>query len=94
MFSILVYQLEHVEVSFYLSYKCGFYSPITLIQSGQTNKQTNTQQLSFNNIDIVLGWFILNEIFFNCKLRTPPQKVRLYTNEKQSNLEILRNPKA
>ena len=27
---------------FYLKYKCGFYSPITSIQSGQTNTQTNT----------------------------------------------------
>ena len=50
--SILVYLLKHLEV--YLKYKCGFYSPISLIQSGQThtNKQTNTQQSSFNNIDI------------------------------------------
>ena len=37
----------------YLYYKCGFYSSISLIQSGKTNKQTNkhTQQLNFNNID-------------------------------------------
>ena len=43
-------------VSFNLKYKCGFYSPITLIQSGQTHKQTHkqTQQSSFNNIDIVV----------------------------------------
>ena len=31
-----------------------FYSLITIIQTGQTNKQTNTQQTSFNNIDICL----------------------------------------
>ena len=43
MFSILVYLLEHAEVSLYLNYKCGFYSPITLIQSGETNKQTKTR---------------------------------------------------
>ena len=27
-----------------------FYSPNTLIQTGQTNTHTNTQQSSFNNI--------------------------------------------
>ena len=51
-----VYLLQHVEVSLYLNFKCGFYSPITLIQSGQTtiktNKQTNTQLSSYNNIYI------------------------------------------
>ena len=43
----------------YLNYKCGFYSSISLIQSGQTNElantHTNTQQLSFINIDRLLG---------------------------------------
>ena len=32
-----------LEVCFYLTYKGGFYSPITLIQSEQTDKQTNKQ---------------------------------------------------
>ena len=40
------------ETKFYLNYKCGFYSPITLIQSGQTNTHTNKQQSSFNNINV------------------------------------------
>ena len=35
---------------FHLKYKCGFFSPITLIQSVQTNTQ-RTQQSSSNNID-------------------------------------------
>ena len=50
--STLVYLLLLLEISLYLNYKCGFYSSISLIQSGQTNthKHTNTQQLSFNNI--------------------------------------------
>ena len=41
-----------LEISLYLNYNCGFYSSISLIQSGQRNKQTNTQQLSLNNIDL------------------------------------------
>ena len=51
MFTILVYLLEHVKVSFYLKSKCGFYSTISLVQSGQTNKQTNkhTQLWSFDD---------------------------------------------
>ena len=43
-----------------------FYSPITLIQSGQTHKQThkhtNTQQSSFNNIDIYWNTLVLFEL--------------------------------
>ena len=38
-----------LEISLYPNYNCGFYSSISLIQSGQINK--HTQQLSFNNID-------------------------------------------
>ena len=46
-----------MEDGLYHKYKCGFFSSITLIQSGQTikhthkqtNKQTHTQQSSFNN---------------------------------------------
>ena len=33
-------------------FKYNFHFPITIIQSGQTNQQTNTQQSSFHNIDI------------------------------------------
>ena len=33
-------------------FKYSFHFPITIIQSGQTKQQTNTQQSSFNNIDI------------------------------------------
>ena len=40
---------DFLEISLYLNYKCGFYSSISSIQSGQTSKQ----QLSFNNIDIL-----------------------------------------
>ena len=36
----------------YLNYKCGFYSSISLIQSGQTNTQTTIE--FFNNIDVVV----------------------------------------
>ena len=34
---------KHFIHSLYLNYTCGFYSSISLIQSGQTNKQTNKQ---------------------------------------------------
>ena len=53
VFGILVYLLEHVEVSFYLNYKCGFYSPITLIHSGQTNKQTQSNKHTHNRVLII-----------------------------------------
>ena len=40
-----------------------FLFPITLIQSGQTNKQTNTQthkqQSSFNNIDLHISFVVI-----------------------------------
>ena len=45
--------LEHVEVSLYLNYNCGFFSPITLIQSRQ-HTQPHKEQSSFNNISILL----------------------------------------
>ena len=39
--SALVYLLLLLEISLYLNYKCGFYSSISLMQSGQTNTQTH-----------------------------------------------------
>ena len=59
---MLVYLIEHLEVSSYLTYKCGFYSPITLIQSGQTHKQTNIEQSSFNNTN-PSDWVALRPLF-------------------------------
>ena len=35
-----------------LSFSIVFYSPITLIQTGQTNKHTHKHKSSFNNIDV------------------------------------------
>ena len=49
----------HLEISLYLKYKCGFYSPITLIQSGQTNKQTHKQTNNNNNIDYCSDYTIV-----------------------------------
>ena len=40
-----------MQIWYYLNYKCGFYSPITLINTIRTNIQ---QQSSFNNIDLFL----------------------------------------
>ena len=45
VFSILLYLSLLLEVNVYLNYKCGFYSLITLVQSGQTNTQTNTRYI-------------------------------------------------
>ena len=45
------------EVTLYFNFIWSFLYPITLILSGQTNRQTHKQESSFTNIDVLMHNF-------------------------------------
>ena len=77
--------LEARFLNFVFGLKCGFYSPITLIQSGQTNKQTHTHshpsrsdrdRRTHYSIKVQLKHYVtvdddVNYIIQNCNVNTP-----------------------
>ena len=71
MFSILVYLLEHVEVSFYLKYKCGcipLFHYTTLIGIGNLCRiKANSSTIRVYTVSLVRTRLNLSFVQNNCK---------------------------